>query len=211
MAVYNPSRPPNSGGLGRYPPQTPQAQLRITHADRDAAADRLKDAFADGQLDQDEFEERLNTVMAAKVGADLQPVFGDLRVTGEPAAPESRGAPAAAQPTSDERTWAFGGHVSGYFTLALGPLLVLILKGRTSAFIRRQAMEALNYQITMIAATVLMTVAWILVFPVFIYMFMVLGFVFLPMLGGLAALMGFDWRYPFTWRPVRDDPRSAGS
>lgn len=205
MAVYNPSRPPNTGGPGRYPPQTPQAQLRITHADRDTAADRLKDAFADGQLDQDEFEERLSTVMAAKVGADLQPVFGDLRVQGQDA-PEARSAPAEAQPTSTERAWAFGGHVSGYFTLALGPLLVLLVKGRSSPFIRRHAMEALNYQITMIAASVLMTVAWVLIVPVFIYLFMILGFVFLPMAAGLGALMGFNWRYPLIWRPVREDP-----
>lgn len=210
MAVYNPSRPPAPGGPNRgRQPARQHAHLRLTHADRDAAADLLKDAYADGRLDEDEFDDRLNRAMAAKVQADLEPLFTDLATQSAgayPAQPPMGPQADLEPPAREDKMWAAAGHVSGYFTLALGPLLLLLVKGRVSPFIRRQAMEALNYQITIMAATALMTVAWILVVPIFVYLFMMLGFVFLPAIAGLGALLGFNWRYPFTWRPVRDNP-----
>ncbi|MCF7550199.1 DUF1707 domain-containing protein [Pseudonocardia sp. WMMC193] len=52
--------------------------LRISDADREAAAQRLHTAMAEGRITLDELEERLTVVYAAKTFADLEPPLADL-------------------------------------------------------------------------------------------------------------------------------------
>ncbi len=67
--------------------------LRVSDAERRAVADRLGEHFADGRLDQAEFDERVNRAMSAKTRADLNGLFDDLPEmssrpqTGAPAGP----------------------------------------------------------------------------------------------------------------------------
>jgi hypothetical protein len=61
--------------------------MRVGDAERRAAADRLGEHFADGRLDQGEFDERVSRAMTAKTRADLTELFTDLPETGAPAAP----------------------------------------------------------------------------------------------------------------------------
>jgi hypothetical protein len=61
--------------------------MRVGDVDRRAAADRLGEHFADGRLDQAEFDERINQAMSAKTRADLAGLFTDLPDTGAPAGP----------------------------------------------------------------------------------------------------------------------------
>lgn len=58
-------------------PGSPGA-IRLSDAERDAAAAVLRDAYAEGRLDLGEFEDRLTVVHDAKVRADLPPVLADL-------------------------------------------------------------------------------------------------------------------------------------
>jgi|SRR5208282_3769316 len=67
-------------------------QMRVSDAERQAAADRLAEHFADGRLDQAEFDERVGRAMSAKTQADLSALFADLPETGAPAG--ETGAPA---------------------------------------------------------------------------------------------------------------------
>jgi hypothetical protein len=53
-------------------------QLRAGDADRDAAAAALREAFAQGRITQDELEERLGEVHAAKTYGELAPITADL-------------------------------------------------------------------------------------------------------------------------------------
>ena len=52
--------------------------MRIGDAERDRAADYLRDHLAEGRLDQWEFDERLTAALTAKTQADLDPLFVDL-------------------------------------------------------------------------------------------------------------------------------------
>jgi hypothetical protein len=52
--------------------------MRVSHADRTEVADRLSRHYADGRLDEDEFNERLDRAMKAKTHADLHGLFADL-------------------------------------------------------------------------------------------------------------------------------------
>ncbi|CAM3788084.1 DUF1707 DUF4870 domains-containing protein [Nocardiopsis gilva] len=209
MAVHDPMSAPGQDGRGGRVPDRfrgpAQPAIRLTHADRDAAAETLKEAFAEGQLDDDEFEERLGLAMKAKFPAELEPLLSDIvpRQTGA-AAPPPRSDVPEAPPTGSERLWAAGGHVSGYFLFPLGPLLVLLANGNTSPFVRRHAVEALNYQLTFLIGTIVMLGLWWLVIPVLVWIPMFLGWIFMPVIAGFVGLAGGRWKYPFTWRPVRE-------
>lgn len=52
--------------------------MRISDADREAAAARLHDALAEGRITLVELEERLDAVYAARTAADLRPPLADL-------------------------------------------------------------------------------------------------------------------------------------
>ena len=62
--------------------------LRVSDAERQAVTDRLAEHFADGRLDQAEFDDRVGRAMNAKTRADLSGLFSDLPETGAPAVPD---------------------------------------------------------------------------------------------------------------------------
>jgi len=51
---------------------------RIGDADRDKAAEYLREHMAEGRLDQEEFDDRLTRALTAKTQSDLDPLFTDL-------------------------------------------------------------------------------------------------------------------------------------
>lgn len=61
--------------------------LRASDADREQVAERLRDALAEGRLDMEEFEERLEATYKARTYRELEPITRDLPGAGAPAAP----------------------------------------------------------------------------------------------------------------------------
>jgi hypothetical protein len=71
-------------------------QLRASDADRERVAEILRDALAEGRLDMEEFEERLEATYKARTYGDLTPIIRDLPAGAAPAvslykAPVDRG------------------------------------------------------------------------------------------------------------------------
>ena len=60
--------------------------VRASNAERDVVAGKLQDAFAEGRLDDDEFDQRMRAALTAKTHAELDVLLTDL-----PAAPVSEG------------------------------------------------------------------------------------------------------------------------
>ena len=115
--------------------------------------------------------------------------------------------------SNEERLWGAAAHVgslvAAWFALGvIGPLVVLILKGNESAFIRRHAVESLNFQISLLiysAAALLFSIVTIglgliIVIPVGIAA-VVAALVFLIQ-ASIRAANGEDYRYPLTLRFV---------
>lgn len=108
-------------------------------------------------------------------------------------------------PTSEERTWALIAHVgslvAAWFALGfLCPLVVLLVKGKESAFVRRHAVESLNFQITLL---IYLFVSGLLVFVLIgIPLLILLGIFALAViiLATIAASNGEVYRYPLTFR-----------
>ena len=138
---------------------------------------------------------------------------------GHPAGPPPGGFPPAggygrgpgdrmpAMPSSEERNWALAAHigtlVAAWFAMGfLAPLAVLLLKGNSSPFVRRHAVESLNFQLTLL---VYLVVSVILVFVlVGVLLLIALGVFALVavILATVAASNGRDYRYPVTIRLV---------
>lgn len=51
---------------------------RLSDADRDEAADQLREHYSEGRLSQSEMDERLSAALQARYASDLQPLFVDL-------------------------------------------------------------------------------------------------------------------------------------
>ena len=110
-------------------------------------------------------------------------------------------------PTSEERTWALIAHVgtlvAAWFAMGfLCPLVVMLVKGNESAFVRKHAVESLNFQISLL---IYLVISGILVFLLIgIPMLIALGIFALVViiLATVAASNGNDYRYPLTIRLV---------
>ncbi|TDC48506.1 DUF1707 domain-containing protein [Jiangella ureilytica] len=81
--------------------------MRVSHADRDRMVEILRDAAADGRLDTEELEERVERALTARTFADLEPLTEGLPVAA-PAPPVP--APVAGPPAAgDVVRWQVAG------------------------------------------------------------------------------------------------------
>ena len=110
-------------------------------------------------------------------------------------------------PTPQEVTWGCAAHwsalVASVVALAfLGPLIVMLTKGNESAYVRRQAVESLNFQLSILIYAIIS----------FVLIFVLVGFVLLPIvglmwlvftiIGSIRSSHGEEYRYPLTIRMV---------
>lgn len=118
--------------------------------------------------------------------------------------------------TQDDKTWALAAHigslVAAYIALGfLAPLLVMVMK-KDRPFVRRHAVESLNFQISLliyfVVGTVVMVVVALLTFGLGLLLLvpvaLVLGLLALLfiILATIKASNGEDYRYPLTLRFV---------
>ena len=105
--------------------------------------------------------------------------------------------------TPDSTTWACAAHWAAILTGFIAPLIIMLTKGNEDAYVRAQAAEALNFQITVTIAAMasgILCLAFI-------------GFIMLPIvsilnivfciMGALAANRGEPYRYPINIRMVK--------
>ncbi|MBT8136861.1 MAG: DUF4870 domain-containing protein [Gammaproteobacteria bacterium] len=114
---------------------------------------------------------------------------------------------AVSEISKDERTWAMLTHLSaltafftGGFGAIIGPLVVWLIKKDEMPFVDDQGKEALNFQITMLIATIVSAVL-VLVLIGFL-MLVVVGIFDLVMviIAAVKANDGEQFRYPLTIR-----------
>lgn len=53
-------------------------RMRVSDADRERVAARLRDHFAEGRLTQEELDERISAALGAKTAGELRPLTADL-------------------------------------------------------------------------------------------------------------------------------------
>ena len=125
--------------------------------------------------------------------------------------------PSTTAPSSNVRTWCVLCHASALLGLFLpaiahivGPLIIWLLKKDESPEIDDQGKESLNFQISMLIYTALLGIAF------FILMWVLVGFLLLPLFGvlylldivfviiaSIKASEGKLYRYPLTIRLIK--------
>lgn len=103
---------------------------------------------------------------------------------------------------SEERTWALVSHLSFFVLSVIGPLIVMLTFGKRSQFVRTQAVEALNFHLTLL-------IVFLVSFPL---MFVLIGFatffaalvlgVVMTVIAAVKISDGVDFRYPVTLRMI---------
>ena len=118
--------------------------------------------------------------------------------------PAQPGGPVPAPLQSDETMWAVLAHLS-YFVLSLiGPLVIMLVAGTQRPFARANAVEALNFHITLFFAAVVAVVLMVLtlgllfILPVAVFVY---GAVF-AVIAAVKSGRGEGYRYPLTLRLV---------
>jgi uncharacterized Tic20 family protein len=107
-------------------------------------------------------------------------------------------------PTEDERTWGLIAHCSALLLSFIGPIIALVAKGNQSKWVRAQAIEALNFNITLAIVYAVGTVLTLAVVGICILIPAGLAGLVLSILAGVKAFQGQPYRYPFTLRLIKD-------
>ncbi|MEV0382495.1 DUF4870 domain-containing protein [Nonomuraea sp. NPDC050643] len=106
------------------------------------------------------------------------------------------------RPGSDDTTMAMLSHLLGLLVSWIGPLIIYMMKKDESPYVRDQAAEALNFQITMfigyiVAGVLTLIFIGFLLFPVV----WILSLVF-HIQAAMATNKGANYRYPFAIRMI---------
>jgi uncharacterized protein len=102
-------------------------------------------------------------------------------------------------PTSDEKTMAILSHILCIVAGFLAPLIIYLVK-KDSPYIAAHAKESLNFQLTMIIASI---ISWVLVFVVigiFLLILVWLANLVLIIIATIRASENKLYRYPFSIR-----------
>jgi uncharacterized Tic20 family protein len=103
---------------------------------------------------------------------------------------------------SEERQWALFSHLGILVFGFIPPLVIMLTKGNESGFVRHQAVEALNFSITLaIASVACVILIFVLVGLLLLPVLLVAHLVF-PIMGAVAANRGEAYRYPVSLRLV---------
>jgi uncharacterized protein len=169
---------------------TRTGDLRVSNDEREPVIEQLKQAYAEGRIDHSEFDLRVHLAMTAKTRSELAVVLRDL--VAPPAVPERRpDVWKETESTGKDRVLAALAHAAGAVSTVIGPLVLMLLYRRRSAFARRHAAEALNFQLTVLL--------------VVIVTFGLGGFLYgltwiVAAVAAVVALTGERFRYPWTLR-----------
>ena len=154
-------------------------------------------------------------------GAPSPPPYGGPPTGYPPPPPAGYGGPAAPPPYApppppgsynlqipwrsgpDDTTWALLGHLSFFVLGIIAPLIIMLTKGKESGFIRDQAVEALNFHITVAIASVISGILIIVIVGIILLPIVLIAAAVLSVIAAIAASRGEAYRYPFNWRLVK--------
>jgi uncharacterized Tic20 family protein len=112
-------------------------------------------------------------------------------------------------PDKEERTWGMFCHLvvfSGFiipFASIIGPLIIWMIKRDEMPFVEDQGKESLNFQITMMLATIasallmFVLIGFVLIVVVLVFQFVVV------IIASIKANEGVYYRYPLSFRFIK--------
>jgi uncharacterized protein len=137
-----------------------------------------------------------------------QPAYGQPPEQQHPQGqPPSAQQPGAGGLTADERTWGASPHwsalVASLIGLSfLGPLVVMLTKGNESPWIRRQSVESLNFQLSVLIYGIVSAILIIVLVGILMLVAVGIFWLVFTIIASVKAGNGEDYRYPLTIRMV---------
>ena len=119
--------------------------------------------------------------------------------SGEPA--ESQ--PEAALPSQDSRNMAMLCHLLGLLTCFVGPLILWLIKKDDDEFINRQGKEALNFQITVLLASIVSGLTMFICIGGILAIAVGIADLVFSIIACVKSSKGEDYRYPVALRLVK--------
>lgn len=111
-------------------------------------------------------------------------------------------------PADQERLWAMLSHllsfVAAYLFLGfVAPLIILLVFGQRSAFVRANAVESLNFNLSWLLYAIISVVLLVVGIGIFLLLGLGIAYVILIVIASIRANNGELYRYPLTIRLVR--------
>jgi uncharacterized Tic20 family protein len=111
-------------------------------------------------------------------------------------------------PADQERLWAMLSHllsfVAAYLFLGfVAPLIILLVFGQRSAFVRANAVESLNFNLSWLLYAIISVVLLVVGIGIFLLLGLGIAYVILIVIASVRANNGEFYRYPLTIRLVR--------
>lgn len=120
-----------------------------------------------------------------------------------PSEPQPAAQPAQPAVSQDSKNMAMLCHLLGLFTSFLGPLILWLIKKDKDEYVDQQGKEALNFQITIIIASIVSAILTFICIGFIMAIFVsVLDIVF-SIIAAVAASKGQDYRYPVSIRLLK--------
>jgi uncharacterized protein len=104
---------------------------------------------------------------------------------------------------SDERLWALLSHLSFFVLAIIAPIVIMLTKGKESAFVRHHAVEALNFHITFAIAILVSVVLIFVIIGIFTMIAAYIVGIILAIMASVASNKGEWYKYPINIRFVK--------
>lgn len=105
--------------------------------------------------------------------------------------------------SKDAKMWGMLCHLLGLFTSFVGPLIIWLLKKEEDAFIDDQGKEALNFQITVLIASIVSGLLTMVCIGVFLAMAVGIVDLIFCIIATVKANSGEKYRYPVSIRIIK--------
>ncbi|HEY4285737.1 MAG TPA: DUF4870 domain-containing protein [Puia sp.] len=106
-------------------------------------------------------------------------------------------------PSSDEKTMAILAHALTLVAPILAPLIIYLVKKDESQFVRQNALESLNFQITLIIFVIIGVILTLIIIGAFLLMLVGIGGFILVIVASIKASEGKIYRYPVNFRIIK--------
>jgi uncharacterized Tic20 family protein len=200
---YSEYVPTSPAAQAPRPPMHPSLGLAVTPEQRDRAERFLAEAYADGRLNEFEFDARMDQVLGAQTRKDLNQAFYGL--VDVPSTSRALGLHPAYHPSlvNQNRDGRAGraaaaiAHLSPFVSWIFGPLFVYLVAGK-GTFAKHEAAKAFNFQIISTVAFVLGGILTGIFDGAMGPLMGLLGVAWfvLTLIHGVKAAQGEDWQNP---------------